>query len=100
MPLKEASCDVVLMLTSTWLYCATKAARVACEFGSATGAPGVRLLKAAPLAVAVPVMTGAGELLPMVADAALLVLEMAIGPDVSTLPCKLFATNVALSWLS
>ena len=38
MPLNEESCAVVLICCRTLLYCATRLARVACEFGSATGA--------------------------------------------------------------
>ncbi len=61
---------MVLMLVSTWLYCATRLARVDCEFGSTTGSPAVRPVNAAPANVAVPVMA------PIVAEAALLVVEM------------------------
>src|SRR6202000_3294425 len=56
-PLKEESCEVVLICASTLLYCATRLARVACEFGSATGPWAVRRKKASPLeAAAEPVM--------------------------------------------
>src|ERR1700732_5479994 len=40
-PLKDESCAVVLICCSTLLYWATRLARVACEFGSATGPVGV-----------------------------------------------------------
>ena len=36
---------MVLICARTWLYCATRLSRVACEFGSATGAAAVRPLK-------------------------------------------------------
>src|SRR5262249_62234087 len=38
MPLKEESCEVVLICASTLLYWLTRLVRVACEVGSATGA--------------------------------------------------------------
>src|SRR6202035_6019428 len=46
-PLKDESWDVVLICARTLLYCATRLARVACEFGSATGAGPVAALNAA-----------------------------------------------------
>src|SRR5229473_1607234 len=48
MPLKDESCEVVLICASTLLYCATRLERWACEFGSATAAAAVRPLNALP----------------------------------------------------
>src|SRR6202022_4640849 len=56
MPLNDESCEVVLICASTLLYCATRLARVACEFGSATAAAAVRPLNALPAPAAVPVI--------------------------------------------
>ena len=50
MPLNDESCAVVLICWRTLLYCAIRLARVACEFGSTTGA-----LAAAPLKASRPV---------------------------------------------
>src|SRR5580693_2876455 len=41
-PLKDESCAVVLICASTLLYCDTRFARVACEFGSMIGAPALK----------------------------------------------------------
>src|SRR5438445_7663072 len=56
MPLKDESCEVVLICASTLLYCATRLERWACEVGSATAAAPVRPLNALPLLVAEPVI--------------------------------------------
>ena len=72
------------------MYCATRLARVACEFGSATGAAAV-----APLnTVAVP------PIVPIVEEAASLVVTMLILPVESMLACRLFAASAVLSSLS
>ena len=70
MPLNEESCAVVLIFCRTWLYCATRLARVACEFGSATGAAA---RQAAESCVAVLPVSA-----PIVDEAALLVVVMLI----------------------
>ena len=70
----------------------TRLARVACEFGSATGAAAaVRPLKTVAV---LPVSA------PIVDEAALLVVVMLIWPVVLMLACRLFAANAVLSWLS
>ena len=74
MPLNEESCAVVLICASRLLYCETRLARVACEFGSATGAPAVR-----PVNGDVPVIAA------MVEDAALFVVCRVIAPAGLTL---------------
>src|SRR6202012_3668800 len=55
-PLKDESCEVVLICASTLLYCATRFARVAGAWASATaaGPAPATALKAEPEAVAVP----------------------------------------------
>src|SRR5579871_1100094 len=89
MPLNEESCAVVLICASRLLYCATRLARVACEVGSATGAPPVR-----PVNGDVPVIA------PIVEDAALFVVCRVIAPVGLMLACRLLAASAALSWLS
>src|SRR5581483_2241946 len=86
MPLKDASCEVVLICASTLLYCATRLARVACESGSTTGAPAVRPAKA----VAVP------PTVPIVEDAASFDVTMVITPVVEMLACRLLAASAVL----
>ena len=90
MPLKEASCDVVLICASTLLYCETRLAREACESGSTIGAPAVRPEKA----VAVPPIE------PIVEDAASFDVTMVIAPPVEMLACRLLAASAALRSLS
>src|SRR5216684_502748 len=91
MPLKEASCEVVLICASTLLYCATRLARVACELGSATGAAAVAPLKDWPLVVADP------PKLPIVEEAASFDATMLMTPVVLIVACRLFAASAALS---
>src|ERR1700733_768717 len=91
MPLKDESCAVVLIFCRTVLYCATRLARVACEFGSVTGAAAVRPAKGLPVPVVV--------MAPIVDEAALLLVVMLIWPVVLMLACRLFAANAVLSWL-
>src|SRR6266852_1474332 len=91
MPLKEASCEVVLICASTLLYCETRLARVACELGSTTGGAAVTPLKAWPLAVAEPPIE------PIVEDAASFDVMMLMTPVVLMLACRLFAASAALS---
>ena len=86
MPLKEESCAVVLICASTLLYCATRLARVACEFGSATGggaAPPVN-------AEAVP------PIVPIVDEAASFEVTMLIWPVVLMEACRSFAASAVL----
>ena len=64
--------------------------RVACEFGSATGAAADRPLKALPVFVDVPVIA------PMVEDAALLLVVMVIAPVESMVACRLLVASAAL----
>ena len=80
---------MVLICARTWLYCATRLLRVACEFGSATGAAAVRLAKG----VAEPPMV------PIVDEAALLLVVMEIAPVESMLACRLFAANAVFNSL-
>ena len=81
---------MVLIWARTWLYCATRLLRVACEFGSATGAAAVRLLNCVAV---LPVNA------PIVDEAALFVVVMVIAPVVSMLACRLFAASAVLSSL-
>ena len=91
MPLNEESCAVVLIWGRTWLYCATRLERVACEFGSATGAADGRAGESRTGGRnAVPVNA------PIVDDAALLLVVMVITPVESMLACRLFAANAVL----
>ena len=90
MPLNEASCAVVLICASTLLYCATRLAACAWEFGSTTGAAAVRPVNAAAELVIVPIVD----------DAASFVVVMLIWPVVSIEACRLFAASAVLSWLS
>src|SRR5450631_610090 len=89
-PLNDASWAVVLIWFTTSLYCATRPFRLACEFGSATGAAADEPVNG----VAVPPMV------PIVEEAASLVVTMLILPVVSMLACRLFAASASLSWLS
>jgi hypothetical protein len=92
--LNEESCAVVLICWRTWLNCATRLARVACEFGSCTGsAAAVTVPKAPEPPVAEPLTA------PTVTEAALLVVVMVIAPLSSIVACRLLAARAALSWL-
>src|SRR6266478_964158 len=90
-PLNEASWAVVLIWFTTSLYCATRLFRLACEFGSATGAAAAKLANGVAV---LPVKA------PIVEEAASLVVTMLILPVVSMLACRLFAASASLSWLS
>ena len=76
------------------LYWAISPARVACAFGSATGAAAASPLKAWPAAVAVPVIA------PIVDEAALLLVVRVMTPVGSMVACRLLAASAALSWFS
>src|SRR5579871_3846112 len=94
-PLKDASCDVVLICASTLLYCATSAARELCEFGSATGPEIETALKPLPEDVAVPPSA------PIVEDAASFeVVSVSLLVEESNVACRLLAASWALSAFS
>src|SRR3984957_2947277 len=76
------------------LYWVISPARVACAFGSATGANAVRPLKAWPATVAVPVIA------PIVDEAALLLVVKVMTPVGSMVACRLLAASAVLSWFS
>ena len=56
MPLNEASCDVVVICVMMLLYWLTRLARVACEFGSASGLPAAPPAGVTRVAVSVPLI--------------------------------------------
>ena len=86
---------MVLICCSTLLYCATRLSRVACEFGSATGAAALRPWNAAPEVEAVP------PIVPIVDEAASLDVTMLIAPvEELIVACRLLAASAVLSWLS
>src|ERR1700722_15681152 len=76
------------------LYWVISPARVACAFGSATGASPVSPVKAWPATVAVPVIA------PIVDEAALLLVVRVMTPVGSMVACRLLLASALLSWFS
>src|ERR1700761_9746104 len=93
-PLNEESCEVVSICFRMLLYWVTSPARVACAFGSTTGATPTSPVKAWPAAVEVPVIA------PIVDEAALLLVVMEMTPVGSMVACRLLAARAVLSWFS
>ena len=94
MPLNEESCEVVSICCRMLLYWVISPARVACAFGSATGASPSVPLKAWPATVAVPVIA------PIVDEAALLLVVRVMTPVGSMVACRLLLASALLSWFS
>src|SRR5664279_4850879 len=88
MPLKDASCAVVVICATMLLYWLTRLARMACEAESATGAVAVRPVKAVPT---VPALLEATA--PMVEDAASLVVVNTSLPALLRLADRLLAAR-------
>src|SRR3954471_13176535 len=93
MPLKDASCAVVLICEMMPLYWVTKLARMACEAASATGAVAVNPVNAVPT---VPELLEAT--VPMVEEAASLVVVKTSLPALLRLAVRLLADKAAFSW--
>src|SRR6185312_17462875 len=90
--LKDASCAVVVICASTLLYCETRLARLACEFGSATGPVGVPTP-----ANRLPELVAEPENAPIVEDAASFVFVMLSLPVLaSNVACRLLAASAVL----
>ncbi len=85
MPLYEASWAVVVIWSRMLLYWLTRLARFDSPFGSCTGALPARPLNSLPEAAAVP------PIVPMVADAASLVVLMVSAPLALSEACRLLA---------
>src|SRR3954454_11665225 len=90
MPLNDESWAVVLIWSRMLLYCVTRLARISWADGSLTGAPPVRPLKALPEAAEVPPMV------PIVDDAASLVVVIVIAPADEIDACRLLAASAVL----
>src|ERR1700724_6531 len=89
MPLKDESCDVVVICVMMLLYWPTRLARVACETGSATGAAATENV-AVPAAVRVTA--------PIVDEAASLVVVMTSWLVLFRLAVRLLLANEVFSW--
>src|SRR5258708_38761336 len=88
MPLNDESCAVVVIWSRMLLYCDTRLARTNCPGGSASGAAAVRPLKGLLAPAAVPPMV------PIVDDAASLVVVMVMPPVESSVACRLLAASL------
>src|SRR3981081_3227103 len=93
MPLNDESCAVVVICAMMLLYWATRLARMAWEAESATGAVGVRPVKAVPT---VPGLLEAPA--PIVAEAASLVVVKTSLPAPFRLAVRLLAASAAFNW--
>src|SRR5664279_1888870 len=93
MPLKDASCAVVVICAMMLLYWLTRLERIACEAASATGTPTApKVAGTAPAPVKVTA--------PMVDEAASLVVVMMRWLALSRLADRLLAAKAVFSWAS